>query len=63
MIHPYEIYLEFNEIQRRQTQVRRPRTNGFVERFKRTALDEFFRETFRDKCYISIEELQADLDK
>jgi len=42
--------------------VARPRTNGFVERFNRTALDEFFRETFRKKFYSSVEELQEDLD-
>lgn len=63
MIHPYEIFLELNEIEHRKTQVRRPRTNEFVERFNRTALDEFFRETFRDKFYVSTEELQEDLDK
>jgi hypothetical protein len=43
--------------------VARPRTNGFVERFNRTALDEFFRETFREKFYASVDELQADLDQ
>jgi hypothetical protein len=33
-----------------------------VERFNRTVLDEFFRETFRKKFYLSLEHLQADLD-
>ena len=37
--------------------------NGFVERFNRTVLDEFFRETFRNKFYTSVEELQQDLDQ
>ena len=41
----------------------RPRTNGFVERFNRTVLDEFFREAFREKFYPSVEELQKDLDQ
>lgn len=63
MIHPYQIFLEFNDIQHRRTKVARPRTNGFVERFNRTALDEFFRETFRDKFYSSVDELQKDLDE
>lgn len=63
MIHPYEIFLELNDITHRRTRVATPRTNGFVERFNRTVLDEFFRETFRKKLYISVEELQADLDK
>lgn len=63
MIHPFQIFLELNDIKHRRTNVATPRTNGFVERFNRTVLDEFFRETFREKLYINIEELQADLDK
>jgi transposase InsO family protein len=42
MIHPYQIFLELLDIEQRRTEVARPRTNGFVERFHRTALDEFF---------------------
>ena len=63
MIHPYQIFIEFNDIQHRKTKVATPRTNGFVERFNRTVLDEFFRETFRTKFYGSVEELQQDLDQ
>jgi len=62
MIHPYQIFLELVEIEHRRTQVARPRTNGFVERFHRTALDEFFRETFRKTFYASVDELQEDLE-
>lgn len=62
MIHPYQIFLELNEIEYRRTKVARPRTNGFVERFNRTVLDEFFREAFRNKFYATVEELQVDLD-
>lgn len=40
-----------------------PRTIGFPERFNRTVLDEFFRETFRNKFYGSVEELQQDLEQ
>lgn len=36
--HPGEIYLDFNEIEHRTTKVRKPQTNGFVERFNRTVL-------------------------
>ncbi len=61
--HPYRIYLELNEIGHRTTKVRRPQTNGFVERFNRTALDEFFRKAFREKLYESVEVLQRDLDE
>jgi len=62
-IHPYQIFLELYDIQHRRTQVATPRTNGFVERFNRTILDEFFRETFREKFYPSVEALQEDLDQ
>lgn len=60
--HPYELYLELNDIEHRRTQVRRPQTNGFVERFNRTVLDEFFRVAFRKNFYESVEALQEDLD-
>lgn len=62
MIHPYEIFLELNDIGHRRTKVATPRTNGFVERFNRTILDEFFRKAFRTTFYLSVEELQHDLD-
>lgn len=53
---PYRVYLALlNEIGHRSTtKVRRPQTNGFVERFNRTALDEFFREAFGRKLYESV---------
>jgi transposase InsO family protein len=60
--HPYELYLELNDIEHRHTQVRRPQTNGFVERFQGTVLDEFFRMAFRTKLYETVEALQTDLD-
>lgn len=60
--HPYELLLSLNDIEHRFTKVGTPRTNGFVERFHRTVLDEFFREAFRKKFYASVDELQADLD-
>lgn len=63
MIHPYQIFLELNDIEHRRTKVATPRTNGFVERFNRTVLDEFFREAFRKKFYSAVEELQGDLDE
>lgn len=62
MIHLYEIFLELNDIEHRTTRVGTPRTNGFVERFNRTVLDEFFRTAFRKKFYESVEALQNDLD-
>ena len=41
--HPYELYLALNDIEHRKTKVRSPQTNGFVERFNGTVLEEFFR--------------------
>jgi transposase InsO family protein len=41
--HPYELYLALNEIEHRTTRVGSPKTNGFVERFNGTVLQEFFR--------------------
>jgi len=61
--HPYELYLALNDIEHRRTQVRKPPTNGFIERFHRTALDEFFRLAFRTTFYESVEALQADFDR
>jgi len=60
---PYQIFLELTEIEHRRTKVATPRTNGFVERFNRTVLDELFREPFREKFYGTVEELQEDLDQ
>jgi transposase InsO family protein len=40
-----------------------PQTNGIVERFHKTMLNEFYRIAFRKKLYRSIEEVQADLDQ
>lgn len=60
--HPYELYLALNDIEHRKTQVRKPQTNGFVERFNKTVLDEFFRPAFRTTFYESVDALQEDLN-
>lgn len=60
--HPYELYLALNDIEHRRTKVRSPKTNGFVERFQRTVLEEFFVETLRTTFYETVDALQADLD-
>jgi transposase InsO family protein len=60
--HAYELYLELNDIEHRKTKVRTPRTNGFVERFNKTILEEFFRSQLRKQIYGSVEALQKDLD-
>jgi transposase InsO family protein len=61
--HPFEIFLQLENIEHRTTQVRRPQSNGIVERLHRTLLDEHFRIQGRIKFYESLEEMQGDLDQ
>lgn len=60
--HPYELFLQLEEIEHRTTKVRRPQSNGFVERLHRTLLDEHFRIQGRTKWYEAVEEMQKDLE-
>jgi transposase InsO family protein len=60
--HEYELYLAVEDIDHTRTKTRSPQTNGIVERFHKTMLDEFYRVAFRKKLYSSINELQEDLD-
>lgn len=61
--HEYELLLDTVGIKHRRTKVRTPWTNGFVERFNRTVLEEFLSVAFRRKWYYSVEQLQKDLDE
>lgn len=61
--HPYELFLQLEEIEHTTTRVGRPQSNGFVERFHRTVLDEHFRIVGRTKWYEALEEMQTDLDR
>lgn len=60
--HPYELFLQLEEIEHRTTKVRRPQSNGIVERFHRTVLDEHFRVEGRRTWFETIEEMQAVLE-
>ena len=60
--HEYELYLAVEDVDHTRTKTKSPQTNGIVERFHKTVLDEFYRVTFRKKIYGSIAELQLDLD-
>jgi len=60
--HEYELYLAVENIDHTRTKTKSPQTNGIVERFHKTLLNEFYRVTFRKKIYQALEELQADLD-
>jgi transposase InsO family protein len=60
--HVYELYLAVENIDHTRTKVKSPQTNGIVERFHKTVLNEFYRVAFRKKIYPSLVDLQADLD-
>ena len=60
--HPYELFLQLEEIEHRRTKVGRPQSNGFIERFHRTLLDEHLRVKGRTTWYESVDEMQTDLD-
>jgi hypothetical protein len=61
--HEFELYLKIEEIAHSKTKARRPQSNGICERFHRTIQNEFYAVAFRKKLYLSIEELQKDLDE
>ena len=61
--HEYELYLALEDIDHSRTKTKSPQTNGTVERFHKTVLDEFYRIAFRKKIYGSIPDLQVDLDR
>ncbi len=61
--HAYELFLHLNEIEHTRTRVRRPQTNGSVERLNQTIQEEFYKVAFRKKLYTSLEGIQADLDE
>ncbi len=60
--HPYELYLQLEEIDHTKTRAKRPQTNGICERFHRTVQEEFYFVSFRKKIYRTLDELQVDLD-
>jgi transposase InsO family protein len=60
--HPYELFLQLEDIEHRTTRVKRPQSNGIVERLHRTLLDEHFRVEGRRTWFETIEEMQAVLD-
>ena len=60
--HEYELYLAVENIDHTRTKTKSPQTNGIVERFHKTLLNEFYRIAFRKKLYTSLEQLQEDLD-
>lgn len=60
--HPYEVFLQFHDIEHVKTKARRPQSNGICEAFHKTILNEFYRVQFRKKIFNSLDDLQNDLD-
>lgn len=60
--HDYQLYLALNDIDHTKTKAKSPQTNGICERFNKTVQDEFYKVALRKKIYLSLEELQHDLD-
>lgn len=61
--HDYQLYLALNDIEHTRTKVRHPQTNGIVERFHKTILNEFYKVAFRKRVYLDLAQLQQDLDE
>ena len=60
--HPFQLYLDLEDIDHTRTKAKSPQTNGICERFHRTIQEEFYAVIFRKKVFTSIEELQCELD-
>jgi len=60
--HEYQLFLALNDIEHTRTKAKSPQTNGICERFHKTINNEFYSIAFRRKIYLSVEELQEDLD-
>ena len=61
--HDYEIFLAKHSITHTRIKTRCPKSNGMVERFNRTLLEEFYQIAMLKRVYTTIDELQHDLDK
>ena len=61
--HDYEIFLNSQGTRHTKIKPRCPKSNGIVERFNRTLLEEFDQIVMLKKVYTSLDELQDDLDQ
>src|SRR4029434_3509231 len=59
--HEYELYLAVEDVDHSRTKTKSPQTNGIVERFHKTVLDEFYRVAFRQRIYSSSATVHGDL--
>ena len=60
--HDYQLYLAINDIDHTKTKAMSPQTKGICERLLQTILSKLYQITFRKKLYVSMEELQKDLE-
>ena len=60
--HEYALYLDSESVDHSRTQIKSPQTNGICERFHQTIKNELYASAFRHKLYVSLEQLQADVD-
>lgn len=60
--HAFELFLSLNDIEHTKTKPYHPQTNGITEKLNQTIQTEFYAITFRKKYYLSLDELQHDLD-
>ena len=61
--HPYQLYLDLEDIVHTRTKASHPQTNGICERFHRTIQDEFYAIVFRKQVFSSLDDLQKELDE
>jgi Winged helix-turn helix/Integrase core domain len=60
--HDYQLYLALEDVDHTKTKAKSPQTNGICERFHKTIQDEFYAIAFRKKLYMSLDQLQQDVD-
>ena len=60
--HDYQLFLAVKNIDHTKTKAKHPQTNGIVERFHKTILNEFYQVAFRKRIYDSLGMLQKDLE-
>jgi transposase InsO family protein len=60
--HAYQLFSSIEDIEHSKTKAYSPQTNGICERFHKTMKEEFYDTAFRKKVYLSLDELQKDVD-
>ena len=59
--HPYELFLQLEDIEHRITKVNRPQSKCIVEHFHRALLDEHFRAKGRRTWFETLDKMQVAL--